>query len=304
MHIAVRSNNEELMKSILKRMNKPTFYDLRQWINGDTPEQTISLLIQELLNVGADINEIRHMYTPLIRAVMGGPALLLTQLLVRYGADINLGGDGSHGFRHSPLHMSISTCRYNHAAFFAKNGARFDVNSENEIPLMGAVMFSHPDIIELVLELVKESGREINLDSFVRLTMECDDREECALVFAQAGYMCSRDADFLNEIFHSAAAAGYIKFMDLLIEIRPQLVQCAWLRNMDLPDKLLIHADYVAKLLELSSQPLDLQTQCKFVIRSQLGPNFKTNVRSLPLPTKLKDYLSECVCQSEQTTLT
>ena len=295
--MSLLQKGRQLIRAIMAWFRRPSIHNLNCFPGVHIPEDhdALSRGVEKLLDAGADINEIKRNHTMLAVAAYCGD-IVLGSVLIQFGADLNECG-GQPEF--SPLYVSIFCEMYHFAFFLATVGARFgDVGARVPSVILYAPLSSRrPDVIKLVLDLIKDSNQKIHWEYVFLKTMWSGGLEACHLVFVRHGLLCFKDASFFNRAFYTAATAGYFDLMDMLIELRPQVLQAKWLVEQTHPRRLEQNTEYVAKLQELRSTPLSLSVLCIHAVRHFLQPNINEKVNSLELPEALKDDLRACVCQ-------
>ncbi|XP_062571607.1 uncharacterized protein LOC134233609 [Saccostrea cucullata] len=115
--------------------------------SGKTP------IVEELLLIGANVNQVGKLVTPLISACQGG-YLDIIEILLKFGADVNLPGAFD-----IPL---TSACRSGHVKvmkILLTNGANVNQQGKCDTPLTAACKKGHLDLVQQLIE----AGADVNL---------------------------------------------------------------------------------------------------------------------------------------------
>ena len=102
--------------------------------------------------------------------------------------------------------------------------------------------------------------------------------------FFQKWYPCC------TSFFHTAVTLKLKTIAFLMVKQHPRILQQKWLKKCRVTTRTPV---FVQLLKELSQHPLTLQQICKDTIRSTLGQNIVANVKQLPLPQRLQEYVTE-----------
>ena len=261
-------------------------------------------ILEELVRAGADVNEsdrrgAQHRI-PLMLAILVQD-LKLCKLLVTLGADVN--------FLNHINQQCDPTTFYNHrtplsdavisgpefVAFLLENNAQL-TDCDDKIctgsTLYNALSKHKPDVILMLMDWYEKSKRCFPWNEAIIVAMKYRHQDHVTAILHRE-YHLHESPDPVFAYFHTAASNGLTNGMRLLLEQQPQVLQADWLVNNNLPQALQEeqHRDFVAWLIDIRSQTLQLQLMCRNTILRQLRPRPEEKIDQLPLPNKMKEYL-------------
>lgn len=124
-------------------------------IENDRPD-----IVELLIEKGARVDAVdKHGFTPLMLAILFHNHAMVELLIIKCGADVNLGDD-----LHIPLLYTIHLNRSDTVQLLLNNRANIDIVSDIYAPLLFAIS-DRPDMVQLLLdnranmEIVSENGR-------------------------------------------------------------------------------------------------------------------------------------------------
>ena len=307
---AVRSSDQAALDMLLQSANKRS---LDFSIANFSPLETAvcdcqSGIVEQLLCAGASANFYSSAAesTPLMIVAATGNATLC-KILLRYGAEVNLGLGGFTAL--------CSAAKYGHGevvALLLEYGAQLfslsiPLNNSKTLgnsPLGKCVKHRRVHILEQFIEYADKINICLPLAALFQLSLNSGS-ERCAILLLRQGYYptlgSSRASElescpegtlsYIESCFYMAACRYYCHLIRLMVEINPCLLQEEWLLKQELPVR--PGDDFFSWLLESGKQLPALTKLCRSAILSQMGCCYlrQGKIDSLPLPNSLKAFL-------------
>ena len=205
--------------------------------------ETTNVIIEELLEHGADVNEsyfanlIQRLESPLTLAV-SLRKLSLCKLLVDHGADVNSpcrSCASPKDFPVTPLSLAVESGS-SFAAFFLAQGARFTVHNHvlsDCSHFYQKLVFPNLDIMAIFMDWCDRSQRRFPWEEALQAAFD-KELEDNAMMILRRVYQF-KDISLCSKFFEQAASKGMGKVMRYILEQQPQVMQSKWLKHGQIP---------------------------------------------------------------------
>ena len=262
-------------------------------------------IMEEFVTAGLNINKtLDNGYTSLTTAIRIASINVL-RTLIEFGANVNYWSDNRPVIVHA-----VNLGRLDIVICLLEHGATIGGTNETWFRSALCAAISHlrgnTEMINFLLDPYDALGHDVPWGKAVKcaLTTPCGKSElkkfeDCAIMLMRRGYhtsgnLCS-DEDFspYTSCFYMATLKGFMRFLNVLVQQNPRILQEEWLMHNKLPAGVSVHSEYISWLLEYRSHPLPLLKLCKYTILNSLGTTPSPMTAMLPLPKILRYFLDE-----------
>ncbi|BCU68033.1 hypothetical protein HS7_14700 [Sulfolobales archaeon HS-7] len=193
--------------------------------------------VKDFLMRGIDVNSKRNGVTPLHVAVEQNN-LPIVETLLEYGAnpDVISEPTGKSQLMYTPLQLALSSKQINYLLINAliKHGANVNLTGNSPHPLALATLRRDPKLVKLILDagadigIIITSKEQRNCVMNVLAITGVSGDIETAKILIQYGARVDQSGENLITPYHTAAAAGQVRFLKFLMDIyhEPNIIGC------------------------------------------------------------------------------